>query len=90
MQDRFIWTFLMDTKLSDWLLATYGSRTPNPDLVRWRDAAELFPGAKSEKVRKRYMGVLVAKRRDAITEEEASKLLSLIKVYGFAWEEMAK
>jgi hypothetical protein len=90
MTARFVWNHEMDARLVDWLEANYGTRTPDPDSVKWRDAVNLFPQAKSEKIRKRFLGVLAATKRDTLSEDEAQRLIHCIKIYGFAWEEMAR
>jgi hypothetical protein len=42
---RFVWSDEMDRRLSDWLLERYGTRTPDPDQVSWREAASVLEGA---------------------------------------------
>ena len=44
---RIVWTEEMDRRLGDWLVEKYGARTPDPDIVTWREAEALFEGAKS-------------------------------------------
>lgn len=78
----------MDQTLCDWLESNYGSRRPDPNLVRWRDATSLFEGVTSAQIRKRFLGTLVALNRDPLSDDEARKLIECLSKYGFAWEDM--